>query len=425
MPNVQTVVTSESEKYKKRWIGLCKFLGRWFYRPDYEALRIALSVYVAHHYLNENPVWMYIIGPPGSGKTSIVLKALEFLPNSYPVTDLTTNSFLSGFGDGKDGLLYSMAKSKGKSTHGVITFPDFTGFLQKNENVRDEVMGQMRQLWDGKLVKQVGNIKGGIKWTGKVTCIAAVTPAIERFHKLNGELGERFISVRWPNQDPMTVATKAMQQVGHEAQIRDEFYKRVNHFVNHNELNYIDLPIDPATNHALLSSAVLLAKSRCPIERDRYGRHPITNVPEHEAATRIIKAVTQIAKANACMARRQEISEADLKLTKRVILDSIPRVRRRIIDWVPLHGDIRWSELIHLSQLNPGTFIRVMEDMKALGIVTGFRDKTNDLEMLYADDNDDELDSNEYKVVRFTEGFRKLIIDSGVQTLSMVDSVPV
>ena len=421
MPNAQTVVTSESEKYKKRWIGLCKFLDQWFYRPDYEALRIAICVYVAHHYLDENPICLYVIGPPGSGKTSIVLKALSYLDNVHPVTDLTTNSFISGFGDGKAGLLYDMAKMPHarKSTHGVLTFPDFTGFLQKNENVRDEVMGQIRQLWDGRLVKPTGNRNKPIDWSGKVSLVAATTPAIEQFYKLNGELGERFLSVRWPNWEHKKVVEWAMRQVGHENEINSEFMKRVRAFVDKEQLNLVDIEIDGSRMNEIKAAAILLAKSRCPVSREKGGSRSITDVPQPEYPTRIIKAACQIIKANACVARRGGILDSDLKFAKRVIVDSIPSRRKRILDWIPLNESIRWMDLMVMSGIRPATFIRTMEDMKALGIVTGFKDKYNDLDSFQQADDDEVMETNEYKSVRYTKKFRELIVQSGIQLRSM------
>ena len=202
-----------------------------------------------------------------------------------------------------------MKVGKHRGTQGIITFPDFTGFLQKNETVRDEVMGQLRQIWDGFLLKVVGNQKDALEWHGKVSCIAAVTPAIERFHKLNGELGERFISVRWPNQDQTIVAQYALRQTANETDINRTFGSLVKAFVDTERIQHKDISIDATLYPSLIASAVLLAKLRSPIEREKYGQHNITNVPESEAPTRIVKALGMVMKSNACNARREEDNE--------------------------------------------------------------------------------------------------------------------
>jgi hypothetical protein len=116
--------------FQEDWDELTTFLNKWYYKPDIEGLRIILCTYLSHFYYSSPPIWLMIIGPPGSGKTEIGIKPLEFLSNVYSISELTTNSFLSGFGDA-NGILDKLVKIDKNSvnTHGILTFPDFTTTL--------------------------------------------------------------------------------------------------------------------------------------------------------------------------------------------------------------------------------------------------------------------------------------------------------
>ena len=90
-------------------------------------------------------------------------------------------------------------------------------------------------------------------------------------------------------------------------------------------------------------------------------------------------------------------------------------MRRKIVDWIPFDASISWMDLLIQSKVRPEMFKRVIADLKALNVVEGFSDSSNDLDSLHTDYEDDDTEQIGlgHKSVRFTEEFRGLIKDSG------------
>jgi len=54
-------------------------LEKWFYKPDLQATRIILGTAYSHYLPSKAPTWLFVVGPPSSGKTAISITALQGL----------------------------------------------------------------------------------------------------------------------------------------------------------------------------------------------------------------------------------------------------------------------------------------------------------------------------------------------------------
>src|SRR5882724_8917303 len=194
------------------WDQLSTHLRTHFNEPDLDALRAVLSV--AHsHYDEGDPVWAFVIGASGSGKTSICINAISQWPKVLIMSDITPKAFLPG---GKDGYTVGILETMGKS--GILAFKDFTTILSQRDDDRRVISSQLREIWDGSFSRNSGARRAD--WQGKVTVIAAVTPAIERSWSVGRELGERFMQIRWNSpRDSVKTARMAADQKGSETNI--------------------------------------------------------------------------------------------------------------------------------------------------------------------------------------------------------------
>lgn len=86
-----------SEQTLERFTALKDHLEHWYYQPDLQSLLITLSVGISHFVPNADPVWLFVMGPSGGGKSTINIRAASSLPKTHSVSDLTENSILSGF----------------------------------------------------------------------------------------------------------------------------------------------------------------------------------------------------------------------------------------------------------------------------------------------------------------------------------------
>ena len=67
-------------------------LRRWFYKPDLQAIRIVMGTLKAHYLDIGDPAWLFVVAPPGSGKTSVSIMGTSDLPDVAVLSDLTENT---------------------------------------------------------------------------------------------------------------------------------------------------------------------------------------------------------------------------------------------------------------------------------------------------------------------------------------------
>lgn len=387
---LQPSTSPDAVEYKARWDALTSYLNHWWYKPDIEGLRITLATYVAHHYIQDDPVWLFLIGVPGSGKTSIGIRSLSFLPSTHSESKVGANTFISGWGD-DNGLLQTLTKKY--AGNGVILFSDFSVFLSLRQDVRDELISEMRAIYDGHHCRHLGN-KGIVTWKGKVSIIAACTPALESYWALSRSLGERFMFIRWGGdrvQDLNTISNYAVKQIGHEEEIKKGLEEKILSAINPSNLHTVDSPDWEQTG--LRDLATIVARLRVTIQRETLGnKRQISNIDQPEFPTRIMKSLAQVARGSATIARRDSISNVDLKLARRVALDTLPVNRAKIVRALAndLEYEGRASKLIASLNMPKLAFNRTVEDLVAIKAV----------EVYVIDENE--------KVITLTPEFKEL-----------------
>lgn len=339
----------------EKWEQLCGVLRQHFHEPDTEALAIALAAARAHFYPGCLPVWVMIVGASGSGKTSVGIGALRAVPLSREVGELTPRTFISGK-KGAPSLLF-----EGGTDH-IFLFPDFSSFLDMRPDQRGEVAAQMRQIYDGSFVKDTGE-KGKQHWQGKVTCIAAATHAVEDFWATNRDLGERFLSVRWHNPEPVQTAEAAGRQAGHENEIAATLRHRAGEFFG--APLPTALPVIPTDiERLLIVLATFVARCRTSVKRNQRGDEVLEVYPP-EAPTRLVKATRLVICGWADLLGRA-VEPDDLKLGQRIAMDSIPRRRSSVLRHFPRRdGDEGKGEvaLQCLTGVPRTTLRRTLEDL--------------------------------------------------------------
>ena len=126
--------------------------------------------------LNSKPVWLYLVAPPGGGKTEI-LQSLDGPGREiYSLSQLTPQTLISGqIREKRKSDPSLIPKLDGK----VLVIKDFTAILDsKWENV-NTITGQLRDAYDGSCKKVFGTGKDDL-YESKFGIIAAVTPAIDK-----------------------------------------------------------------------------------------------------------------------------------------------------------------------------------------------------------------------------------------------------
>jgi len=306
-----------------------------YYKPDLQAVRIVLGAVKSHYLKIGDPAWLFIIGPPGTGKTTITIAAATSLPRIIPLGDFSENTFLSGFyGHQEAGLLEKTGPtSHDGSRHvtkgdGILMAKDFTTVLSMRREKRGAILSQLREIHDGEFKRNFGTGEEKV-WRGRVTIIAAVTPVIDRHYTIFNVLGERFLQIRWHRPDSEEAGEWAIRQQGQEEAIHANVRKAVDQlFANSAKKAPI---LSKKQRIRIACVAELVALGRTHVDRGSYGAREIEYVPEPEANTRISKGLAALAKGIAALNRHRKVGEADLQDVFRVAFDCLPEVRRKIL----------------------------------------------------------------------------------------------
>jgi hypothetical protein len=123
---------------------------------------------VAANLLPGEPTWLGLIAPPSSAKTELI-NALIGLPFVVSASTLTPAGLLSGTPQrqqargAKGGLL------KQVSNPGILCLKDFTSILTMRPDAKAEILGVLREIYDGHYVRRLGTDGGReLEWKGKL-----------------------------------------------------------------------------------------------------------------------------------------------------------------------------------------------------------------------------------------------------------------
>lgn len=357
---------------------LFDYISSHFYEPDIEAIAIILSIYRSHYFSGTKPVWVWLIGTSGSGKTEIGIRTVEGLPLVKSVGELTAAALISAK-KGQTGILYRLNKLKNGTFTGILTFKDFTSFLAMRREDRGIIVAQLREIADGKWEKATGE-KGEQSWKGKLTIIAACTPALEMAWSIHRNMGDRFIILRWRDGDDEATANKAQKNDG----LEDEISERIQALAR----DYIGTPAftppppipalfeEPITKIALLSCWL-----RTPVHRDEYT-HKIDDVGPREKPTRMVKALRAVLAGYQTLQERPLLA-TDLRIAYRLAMDSVPLRRFKIVDCLTDDQEFSFRDVCELSGTPRATLQRDLDELHEIGALSVTTRKEDETEKTY------------------------------------------
>lgn len=345
------------------WNTLSDFIATHFYQPDLDALRIVLAACLAH-FGDADPVWLFVNGPSRSGKTAIIMGAVGGVPKSTIESDITPKAFLPG----KKGGGRSLLNHPDLGPSFIIGFKDFTTMLSKREDDQREIMAIFREVYDRSITRKTG--EHWASWAGKITIIAAATPAIERAWAINRELGERFLQVRWPpSTSPRAMSKRARSQCGLEMAITQGIRTRTAALFQP-AMTFPTATLTTTQEDQIDALATLVAWLRQHVVRDTYGKREIIDVSSPEEPTSIGKCLALIACSHATLFGRSQANVDDMHVIERLATDSIPLNRWRVIRSIPKDASIYKTEVARLAKVPGGSIGWHATELVAIGACT-------------------------------------------------------
>jgi hypothetical protein len=355
-PKGKGLVAAEVEKRYRKWLEL----------PSCELLDVVFGAVFANR-LNSDPLWLFLVGPPGSCKSEILM-SMDGAPLVHCETSLTSHTLISGMNlGGTDPSL--IPKLIGKT----LIVKDFTTILSLNQTARDEIFGTLRDAYDGRTTRRFGNTVNR-KYEGKFGIVGGVTCVIDSATHSNSVLGERFIKYRIRQTGGTfgkggDAIMKALDNMFEEPTMRPELREA--------GITVLDRPVTSEHIPKLpqwfkercRDLAHLVSALRGTVGRERYTQQ-ILFKPMSEQGTRLAKQFAILASGIAVYRGVDEITEGIYSTICRVAMDTSPDRQEEIIKQIFLHGGkARTPEVAGWTRFPQDTCRYVLEDMAMLGLV--------------------------------------------------------
>lgn len=323
-------------------------------------VEILLGAVVANR-IEGDPLWLFLVNPPSGVKTELI-RALNDVEYIYPLSNLTPQTFASGF----------ESKSKEPSLllrldRHILTLKDFTTVLTMHRDKRGEILAQLREIYDGHYRKEFGNGKV-VDWTGKVGLIAGVTQVIDSYSSVSQVLGERFICYRIKSEAGASVAHRAIINQGQEQEMRQALRGAFAGFLRTFDATPdVHLPEILVTKIAHL--ATFCATARSAVMRDWRGE--IEYIPEPEGPARLAKQLALFGKALALIRGKPDVTEAEYVNLYRLAADTLPRHKLIVLNSLIRADDpLKTSQIAEQTRYPTDTARRYLQDLAAMTLVT-------------------------------------------------------
>jgi hypothetical protein len=322
----------------------------------------------------EEAAWLLNVAAPSAGKTEAV-NLLNGVTNGR-LNEITSAGLL-GWSRGKDphpvGIL---ARVPGNA---LVTFGDLSSLLATSDRGgRDQVFGLLRRAYDGHVTRDVTPPGGGtkslapLKWEGRLTVVAAVTNAIDRYTAHADALGPRWLYVRAADRPLQSRrdAAKAARRAG-VREARAEAIKIATELITAARREVSKTSVPDKVADAIEDAVLVTCWGRAAVPRNGYGRREIEDVPTIEEPPRLIRQAHVLARGLYALGHNDQ--DVD-KMMRRIALDSMPAARLAVLKALAKEDGQSTAHIAHISGLHWYVAHRHCEDMAAVGVVDNLSD---------------------------------------------------
>lgn len=299
----------------------------FFTEHDPDALRI-IAAAITSVRLDSVPAWLLVAAVPGAGKTALTLPFMK-CNDIYHVTSFTPASMASA--TTKSSPLLDIANFK------TLLVTDFSPMMSGSADSKSEALSLLREAFDGRITRFTGLSEEAVLWEGKFGFVGCTTTAaVERQSSMQGQLGERFLTMRiTPDRATRlkmaeSAARRAFTKKKVETTLQDTFKLWMDEYMMRLATRTIN-PVTPSDHvfSTLMRVADLLSRTRSPIVKDAKG---MTLIPANESEESLTRCYLQLMSLS-CSLLTMGFDEADtIRMVSRVGMDSMPILRKLALD---------------------------------------------------------------------------------------------
>ncbi|GAH67925.1 unnamed protein product, partial [marine sediment metagenome] len=237
------------------------------------------------------------------------------------------------------------------SSH-ILLFSDLASLKSLNADNKNEIWGQFRELYDGRINKQTGNDTKAHYNNCHVTLIACTTPDIKAEYSIHNQLGTREFSydVESSRRDDKLKMDKAMMHMERETEMKKDLQEAVQSFLEHRKFDK-DIKLDDDLKEWIMDKCKELAVFRASASWERQTGE-LRAAVTIEVPTRLVQQIVLLYKSLMSL-------ESDYPLEKfKTIIENI----------VKSSGDTARHTIFHFMKNYPEHPFRVQDLHEELDI---------------------------------------------------------
>lgn len=213
-----------------------KRLSKWLYITDTYRIDLILATVISNQARETKPLWIFTVGQSGDGKSEIVGALLDY-PDVMFIDQITANTLATGKTH-KGKKVHDVGEDLQNSSH-ILIFSDLASLKSVNKDEKNEIWGQFRELYDGKINKRTGNDTISLYKNCHVTLIACTTPDIKEEYAIHNQLGTREFSydIESHQKDDDEKMNRALGHMEQESIMKKDLQETIQSFLNSRKFN--------------------------------------------------------------------------------------------------------------------------------------------------------------------------------------------
>lgn len=336
-------------------------------------LLLSFSVIFSNRIAGE-PIWLFLIGPPGGGKT-LMLQSVSDVEWSHYESSLSPKTLVSGFkmADGSDPSL--LPKIIGKT----LILKEYTEIMALSGADQDFLFGVLRGAYDGRVertyphgVTRIYPVPGTEHRTCHFSMLAGVTNAIHGDNR--AALGERFLKFQmFPDDyDPVPQIESAMNTTLKaelpEFQLRESASSFIEYKMAELEAGKKIPTVPEWIQQRVIGLSQIVSMIRAMVAR-KQGE--LLYRPAPEIGTRLSKQLIKFSQCIAFTLGKEAVDEECYSLLQRVGMDSCYGWHRDIVFGIAGHHPqgVLQEQICKESRIGRSTASRALEDLYELGAI--------------------------------------------------------
>jgi hypothetical protein len=321
-----------------------------------------------------DPLWLFVVGPPSTGKTVIVDSLAADTVDCESISKLTAKTLISGWKDSenpeRDVSIFPLLKDR------ALLIKDFTTVLAMSGSVKEDLFGTLRDCYDGYVKIPYGN--GVVREYNDIyfPMVAAVTDVIKGENL--ADMGERFLRVEilGPGHDEDAIMDAAMDDFV-KGESRKERLRMLGGAIS-SFLHKIPIDLENLPTHGEEIKTKIKALSRVighvrAVVKRQQGDLVYRVRPE--GASRVSKQLKKLGVGLALLLQKNSIDEDAYWLLRKTGLDTVQGLALEVTQSV-LHRDgkvVTTDRLTDILRLPKTSVVRHLNDLQEIGVLENYK----------------------------------------------------